>query len=253
MTYLYFKINFYSPMDFISKHNWCNLFKMIVQPQNVYSYILCFFIISYYALSSNISQFHPERFLSLKSTAFFCFYLIFNVGIASLLIRKSYRNNLLWVVLGTHVVILATGFVYHYDVAMKGTVVTSYYIAIFFSKAFLSAPKSHSIWYILYLVFASICFIHMTGALASVIIGSALWIFFKYRFKVLMLICGVFCLIVGTLIQNKYFLSIKGNLKGERVLIHNPMGIYQQDGGSGAWWWYRTFPHVKDIPLWFKK
>lgn len=253
LTYLYFKDFFYSPKELMIKHNWCKLLKSLTQSQNVSAYVLCFFILSYYALSNNVSQFHPENFLSLKATSFFCFYLFFNIGIAGLLIRMFYRDNLLWIVLGTHIIIIATGLVYHCDVAMKGSVVTSFYIAILFSRSFLNAPKSRIIWYILYLVFASVCFIHMTGALAATIIGSILWIFFKYRFKVQMLICTVFCLLLTFLLPDKYLLSIKGNLQGKSVRIHNPIGIYQKDGGSGPWWWYRTFPHVNNIPPWFKK
>lgn len=211
-------------------------------------------ILPYYSSGEGISGFDVSSILTAKKIILFLVYTLFNCIIAAVIIRKNYKDNFLWVILIVHILCILIGSFYHLDVSMKGTVITHYFLALLFCKSFCNENNQHPWPYYLYICISSLYFIHMTGAAASVIGGVFVWILLQLNWKFSLPIaasCAIMALIVF-IINPPCISPLKQRLSGEKVRYSKTMGIYQKDGGSGLWWWYRNFPYKHQMPFWFK-
>lgn len=255
LIYLYLKeFVFSAPQD--NSSSWCNeIINNIVSPINVTGYLcLIVLIVPYYLCADSASPLSLGKLCSLE----FCFsiviYMFFNMGIAAWIIYRDYKNPLMWVVIVVHFFCMLSAAAINTDMAMKGSIVTHYFLFILFCKGYTSAKESHKIAYILYMCAASLYFIHMTGAFVSVCLGVIIFIMFKLKIKhfVCCFSCGLLVLLTTVVMYPRLFDPTLNKLAGKQTKYNKTVGIYQKDGGRGKWWWYKTFPDREKMPLWFK-
>lgn len=212
-------------------------------------------ILPYYSSTESISTINTDSIFNFRKTLMFFLFITLNCLIATYLIRRYYKDNFLWVVVITHFVCTLIGGYYHQDIAMKGSVITHYFLVLLFCKSFFDSKNNNRFIYYLYLICASTYFIHMTGAAASLAAGVLMWIILNIKFKYSVILSSflAFAGIILIILQPPFSQSIQDKLSGKNTRYHQNIGIYQPDGGSGLWWWYRTFPNANDMPVWFKK
>ena len=231
---------------------------MIKEGLSVYniSYMAPFFllIIPFYAGAESFHEAKPQLLFDVKNFTLFCVYLFFNSVISVMLIRRNVKSYFVWLVFVVHSLCMLSGLIFHDDIAMKGSVATTYFLIILYCQAFCRENTRFKIVYVIYSMLGALFFVHMTGALLCVVV--AIGCRYLLRLKIWQGVSALAALVL-TLVATEIFMpqmltSYKDKLAGKQVRYHRNMGVYQQDGGSGLWWWYRTFPHRKDMPIWFK-
>ena len=255
LTYLFFREHINKISDLAKWINWSNILKDFFSIINI-SFLVPFLllIIPFYASTKSMLNWHFESILNFKNICLYIYYLIFNIGIAGFLILKKEKSKLTWIVLATHCICILSGMLFHHDVAMKGSVITTYFIIVLYCKSSINEKGKFKTAHIIYSIAGLQYFVHMTGALAATVVSIASWVLLRIKFRYIVSIAAfaitLFFLIL--LIKPTMFTPIHNKLSGKSVRYHKTMGIYQPDGGSGLWWWYQTFGNSKDMPIWFK-
>lgn len=255
LLFLFLREYFPSPRLLVNRTSWTLMLKELLSFYNL-AVLLTFvlLIVPFYLSPSSISEFSLERLVTGKRLCLFLYYLIFNVFLVAVLIRQNVKDNLLWVVLLTHVVCIGCGVAFHADVSMKGSVLTTYFLIAMFCRSFAKAQNVSKAAYITYSILGCQYLIYMTGALAALIGSAGVWLIMHVRFRwcVTAMVTSAFILCLLGVYKPQVFSSVKSKLMGEKVRYSEHMGIYQPDGGSGLWWWYRTFGDSQSMPIWFR-
>ena len=256
LLFIYFRIFFFEKKDFLIKEKWMCVFNHVFSFHNV-SLIIPFVLLiyPYYSSSNSISSSQGSNLMTFSCFAQFVYYLFFNIIIASFLIRKNVKDKLLWVVLIAHILSATSGLVFNPDIAKKGSFITTYFFIIMYCQAFCREKSAFKIIYVLYSIIASLYFVQMTGAFASTIAGIIVWILFKIKPRNVIFSVALVsaCSLSLFLYKPDIIEPIKSKLRGDRLKYNENMGIYQADGGSGLWWWYKAFPDADAMPIWFKR
>lgn len=138
-----------------------------------------------------------------------------------------------------------------YDVAFKGNMVCVWYGMCYLIWAMReAAPKRRNITLAAFALVA-LYGIYRTPSLC-ISVGLALFIYCCMMLSrsgrilltgVVLATVALACFLCPSLCN-----SVLNNLKGGNLQYSSHIGIYQKDGGSGVWWWYRGFPHADDVP-----
>lgn len=220
------------------------------------SYILPFLllVVPFYAGAEALFNAKFELLFEVNNVSLFLFYLFFNAIVAVMLIRRNIKSNFVWVVFVTHSLCVCSGLIFHGDIAMKGSVVTSYFLIILYCQAFEREKSRFKLFYIIYSLLGAQYFVHMTGALQCVVVAIGIWLLLRLNFWKIMVVSSAItlALVVINQLMPTALAGYKDKLAGKYVKYHDNIGIYQEDGGSGLWWWYRSFPDKRDMPAWFK-
>ncbi len=255
LVYLYLRAHRDSAMPINSKSFFVSVAKSLCSPLSLVSYILFAVVVAPYYLSADSAS--PVRLDEVTLVQMFAllFFLIWNVGIAAFLTRLNNKDNLLWVALGTHVLCMLASLCINNDMAMKGSAICNYYLLILFLQAAYNAPSKQKKWYIIYAVISANYAIHMVATSIMLVVAPLFYLFLHCRFRYQFLSVIAALVAIATLWSFKpgLFQSTIDKLSGSRVRYNKTIGIYQADGGSGRWWWYKTFPSKEDMPLQFKQ
>lgn len=255
LIYLFSRQFFTNLKDIKSIEKWNLFIKNALSLQNIILLIPFFIIlVPFYASTNSISTGNIKELININNLTQFVYFLFFNIIIVSFLIRKNIKDKLLWVILTVHILSCLSGIIVHSDIGKKGSFVTTYFFIILYCQSFLAEKTAPKKYFIIYSIVGTSYFVYWTGAMAATIAGIGTWLLLKMKLKhitsTILLTGNVLALTV--IFKPNYFEPIKKKLSGEYVRYHPQRGIYQSDGGSGLWWWYRTFPQKKDMPIWFK-
>lgn len=227
----------------------------LCSPLSVISYIiLAVVIVPFYMSASPASPFLLEK-LSWISLLALAFYLFWNVGIAMILARMNNKDNLLWVAFFSYVMCMLASACINNDMAMKGSAIFNYYLLVLFLQAAFNAPRNQKKWYVVYGIAACYYLIHVQGAGIIALLGVSMYFLLKMprRYQLAAIAAGVSCVCAVWFIKPSIFNPTLDKLAGKRQKYSKNIGIYQEDGGSGRWWWYKTFPQKEEMPRQFKQ
>ena len=255
VLYLYFKAHFTNFSQLRNVNVWKSLLLNAFSLCNISMYIiLALLIFPYYAIAESLGGLDLSEITSIKFHISLVVYFLFNTCILTWTIRLNYKTNLLWIVVIVQLCCLIAAALFNTDMAMKGTIVTQFFFFVLYCRAFMAANTKHRLYYVLYLVGASVYFIHMTGALLSLCIGASIYILLKLKTHIIFacMILGSTILITSLLLYPNLYSNTYSKLTGQQTKYNKNVGIYQKDGGSGKWWWYRSFPDKSQVPYWFK-
>lgn len=230
------------------------VFQQLMSPLSITSYLLfALVIVPFYLSANSASPFTLERVNSLSVFALI-FYLFWNVGIGAMLTRWHNKDNLLWFALLSHALCMLASLCVNTDMAMKGSAICNFFLLVLFLKAAYSAPKAHRIYYILYIIVASSYMVLVVGAGKVAILTLVLYLFLHFSRRLQLACVVTLSLILASVlfIKPSVFVPLQGLLFGNKQRYSKNIGIYQADGGSGRWWWYKTFPDKEIMPVWFK-
>lgn len=254
VIYLYIREHF-SGEQLTNSYIWKQFIKNTFSLHNVSMYlILILLIFPFYAIAESLGGAGLAKITSFKFFISFSVYFFFNTLILTWIIRRNDKDNLLWVLVCVQFCCLMAAAIYNTDMAMKGTIVSQFFFFILFCRSFRNAPQKHKIYYILYLVGSATYFIHMKGALIALIIGLTIYGVLKLKpsyIAILIMSAGVF-LTTAIILYPQCFVNTYSKLSGQQTKYNRNIGIYQPDGGSGKWWWYKSFPDRSKLPSWFK-
>lgn len=227
----------------------------LCSPLSWVSYLVAALVVIPYYLSA--SQASPLNLgaLNIKSVAFLLYFLFFHAGICTILIRTGCRKRLLWVVLLSLLLCMVASAVVNTEMSMKGSSVSNYYLFILFCQAYQKTAQIHKKWFVLYAMGVCSYLLNMHGAAVSLLVGAIVLFLLHQRSRVSVSLVGLFVAAFALLyhLRPQYFSEIEDKLAGRRTLYNHPARIYQADGGSGKWWWYKTFPQKESMPLWFRR
>ena len=220
-------------------------------PLSLVSYLIAALVIVPYYLSAD--QASPLKLdnLNMKMLFRLAYFMFFHAGICAILIRKFCKKRLLWVALLSLLLCMVASATVNTEMSMKGSAISSYYLFILFSYSWQRAKHSDRVWFILYAIGISSYFITMHGAAAALAVGGILF-FLLYHKRCAVVLLALFGCICFYLFPRK-IQGIKDKLTGEKNIYSQRVGIYQADGGSGKWWWYKTFPMKDELPFWFRR
>lgn len=255
VLYMYFQAHFTNVGQWRDTAIWEKLFFNAFSLCNISMYIILgLLIFPYYSIAESLGDWDLSEITSIKFHISLVVYFIFNTCIITWLIRLNNKDNLLWIVALVQLFCLLAAAVFNTDMAMKGTIVTQYFFFVLYCRAFMNAPTKHKVYYVLYLVGASVYFVHMTGALLSLVVGISIYLLLKFKqpYMYACLLLSTTALILSILLFPKLYSNTYSKLKGEQTKYNENVGIYQKDGGSWKWWWYRSFPDKSKTPSWFK-
>lgn len=208
----------------------------------------------YYGSGHEASGYEWGRLWNASYIVKLSFFLFFNFIVCSVIVWRETRDCFVWYLFGVHVLCMVSSMIMHHDMAMKGSAVINFYMYILFCRAFRKASGTR--WYYYAYMFLSCGYLSVfTGGLTAVIISGTIYVLMGLRWRTAV---SLFILMITGCVLSMYALprkrtEVMEKLRGERVCYHANIGIYQADGGSGKWWWYKTFPQAQRMPFVFKR
>lgn len=218
----------------------------------------------FYASMGKTGFWHDVDFLS-GIWVKWIFFITFDVLICALLcFHVSKRDPVFYVTVGVHAVLILLGAFYSFDLCIKACSLTHFVLLLFFLKSYFAAPaytewhpfRIGKKWFVAYVVVGVVpAIFSMYGCIISVFLIILMHVIFKKRLRAVSL--GTAFLLLGCFVYVSFsadsrLVSFKHCIRkiwdGKKPCINAVPGIYQEDGGSGLWWWYRLFPNAHSLP-----
>lgn len=224
----------------------------VCSPLTFASVVLVFAILApFYTLTEMRAVCIPYHYIPLATLRFVAMW-IFNVGAAVALCHwAGHRRAEIWGFAIIQLLCICLSLRCAYDCAFKGHLVWAFYSMYCLTLAITETQPTKKYGIIgasaLVVLFNIVLAPSFAFSVLIAILGYGL-IYASTRQKV----CIMCMLLVGvpmvTMCCPKAKSVLMDNLSGGKLFYSEHIGIYQQDGGHGVWWWYSQFPRVEDVP-----
>lgn len=230
------------------------MFAHLLKPHAVAAVVATLVVFGPYYASMKESPLPDTGLSTAELWVRFLIYTFFKVGIVSILMYRVLRLKVIGALAVLMTLCIASAAFCLQEIPFKGGVVWGFYSVYLYVLAVYQAKGADrkALWLYLLLLFIPQT-LSFASAILSIACGAAVWAVSRIRMRYSCAAALGACVAVVMLyfVAPSAFDSTLDKLAGKECRYSKMMRIYQPDGGSGLWWWYRKLPDAADMPPYF--